>query len=118
VAQAGKDGYVYVLNRETGESLFPIEERPIPASDVAGELLAKTQRIPLKPKPFSRQEFTEDIVTQRTPEARRAVLDQLRNLDFGGRFTPPSLKGTVIFPGFSGGAEWGGGAYDPETHIY
>lgn len=118
VAQAGKDGYLYVLNRETGESLFPFEERPVPASQVDGELLAKTQRIPLKPEPFSRQVFSEETVTRRTPEVHRAVLEQLRNLDFGGRFTPPSLKGTVIFPGFSGGAEWGGGAYDPETHLY
>ncbi|MDX2182047.1 MAG: pyrroloquinoline quinone-dependent dehydrogenase [Bryobacteraceae bacterium] len=118
IAQAGKDGYLYVLNRETGESLFPIEERAIPASSVDGELLAKSQPIPLKPAPFVRQEFTEATVTNRTPEARKAVLDQLKNLDYGPRFTPPSLKGTVIFPGFGGGAEWGGGAYDPETHLY
>jgi quinoprotein glucose dehydrogenase len=118
VAQAGKDAYIYVLNRETGESLFPFEERPIPVSNVDGELLSKTQRIPLAPEPFSRQVFTEETVTRRTPEAHRAVMEQLRNLDFGPRFTPPSLKGTVIFPGFSGGAEWGGGAFDPETRVY
>lgn len=118
VAQAGKDGYVYVLNRETGESLFPFEERAAPPSTVDGELLAKMQRIPLKPAPFVRQEFTEQTVTRRTEAAHRAVMEQIRGLDYGGRFTPPSLKGTVVFPGFSGGAEWGGGAYDPETHLY
>ncbi len=118
VAQAGKDGYVYVLNRETGESLFPWEERPVPASNVEGEMLAKTQRFPLKPEPFVRQEFTEETVSRRTPEVHRALMEQLRNLDYGGRFTPPSTRGTVIFPAFSGGAEWGGSAYDPETHLF
>lgn len=118
VVQAGKDGFVFVLNRETGESLFPLEERAVPASGVYGELLAKKQIFPPKPAPFSRQEFTLDIVTRRTPEAHRAVMDRLKNLDYGDRFTPPSTKGTVVFPAFSGGAEWGGGAYDPETHLY
>ena len=118
VAQAGKDGYVYVLNRETGESLFPMEERPVPASNVDGELLAKTQIFPLKPAPFVRQEFTEETVSRRTPEVHRILMEQLRNLDYGGRYTPPSLKGTLIFPGFSGGAEWGGAAYDPKTHLF
>ncbi len=118
VAQAGKDGFLYVLNRETGESLFPIEERPVPASSVDGELLATTQKFVLKPAPFSRQEFTEETATRRTEEARRLVLERLKNLDHGPRFTPPSLRGTVVFPAFSGGAEWGGGAFDPETRIY
>ena len=118
VAQAGKDGFVYVLNRETGESLFPIEERPIPASNVEGELLSNTQKIPLMPEPFVRQRFDESMVTQRSEAAHNAVKEQLRNLDYGGRFTPPSTKGTIVFPGFSGGAEWGGQAYDPETHLF
>jgi quinoprotein glucose dehydrogenase len=118
VAQAGKDGYVYVLDRETGESLFPMQEIEVPASNVEGEMLAKTQRIPTKPAPFSRQEFTLDMVTNRTPEVHAKMLEVAKGLDFGKRFTPPSLKGTVVFPGFSGGAEWGGQAYDPETHIF
>jgi quinoprotein glucose dehydrogenase len=118
IAQAGKDGFIYVLNRETGESLFPFEERAVPASEVEGEQLAKTQRFPLKPAPFVRQEFTEDMVTRRTEAAHKAALEVVRNLDFGGRFTPPSTKGTIVFPGFSGGAEWGGEAYDPETNLY
>ena len=118
VVQAGKTGYVYVLNRETGESLFPLTEQPVPASTVDGELLAKTQRVPLKPAPFVRQDFTEDTVTRRTEAAHRAVLEQLRDLDHGPLFQPPSLRGTVDFPGLAGGAEWGGGAYDPVTHLY
>ncbi len=118
VAQAGKDGYVYVLNRETGESLFPVEERAVPVSTMEGELLSKSQKVPLKPAPFVRQSFTDDIVTQRTEAAHDAVLKELREMDHGGRFIPPSTKASVVFPGFAGGAEWGGGAYDPETHIY
>ena len=118
VVQAGKDGFIYVLNRETGESLFPSEERPVPASNMEGELLSKTQQFSLKPAPFVRQEMTEATVTNRTEAAHKAALESLRNLDFGGRFTPASTKGTIVFPGFSGGAEWGGEAYDPETHLY
>jgi quinoprotein glucose dehydrogenase len=118
VAQAGKDGYVWVLDRETGESLFPYEERPVPASGVDGERLATKQKFPLKPAPFVRQVFTEETVTRRTPEAHEAVLAHLRTLDYGDRFTPPSTRGTVLFPGFSGGAEWGGSAWDPETNLF
>jgi quinoprotein glucose dehydrogenase len=118
VAQAGKDGYVYVLNRETGESLFPMREIEIPASDVDGEQLAKTQRIPNMPAPFSRQEFTEDMVTKRTPEVHKAMLEKFRSVRAGKRFTPPSTQGTIVFPGFSGGAEWGGQAFDPETRLF
>jgi quinoprotein glucose dehydrogenase len=118
VAQAGKDGYVYVLNRETGESLFPMKEIEVPASPVEGEKLARTQRLPVKPEPFVRQRFTEDLVSKRTPEVHKALMDRVRGLDYGDRFTPPSTRGTIVFPGFSGGAEWGGQAYDPETHLF
>lgn len=118
VAQAGKDGFIWVLNRETGESLFPYEEREVPASKVEGEMLAKTQKFPLKPAPFVRQEFTLDMVSRRTPEVHKALMEKLQGVDIGGRFTPPSTNGTIIFPGFSGGAEWGGQAFDPETRIF
>lgn len=118
VAQAGKDGYVYVLNRDTGESLFPVEERPAPPSKVEGEVLAKMQKVPVKPAPFSRQEMTPEILTQRTPEVAAWAKKTLEGLDYGGRFTPPSTRGAIVFPGFSGGAEWGGQAYDPETHLF
>ena len=70
------------------------------------------------PLPLVRQEFTEAMVTRRTEAAHQAALEALRKLEFGGRFTPPSTKGTIVFPGFAGGAEWGGEAYDPETHLY
>ncbi len=71
----------------------------------------------MKPPPFTRQAFTEDMVTNRTPEAHAAVLAQLRSLDSKGMYTPPSLRGTVLMPGTDGGAEWGGGAYDPESGL-
>ena len=118
VAQAGKTGYIYVLNRVTGESLFPLEERPIAPSPVDGEMLAKSQPVPMKPAPFVRQELTDDMATHRTEAAHQAVLEQLRTLDHGKLFIPPSLRGTVYFPGLAGGAEWGGSAYDPQTHVY
>jgi len=118
VAQAGKSGYIYVLNRETGESLFPLRERPVPASTVDGELLAKSEPVPEKPEPFVRQTLTEDMATTRTEAAHQAVLSQMKSLSFGSLFIPASLQGTVFFPGLAGGAEWGGAAYDPQTHLY
>jgi quinoprotein glucose dehydrogenase len=118
VAQAGKDGFLWLLNRETGESLFPVEERAVPASAVEGEKLATMQKFPLKPAPFSRQAYTADMAPRRTPEVEAWAKKQLSEVDYGGRFTPPSTRGTIVFPGFSGGAEWGGGAFDPETRLY
>jgi quinoprotein glucose dehydrogenase len=118
VAQCGKDGFVWLLDRDTGKSLFPLKEIQVPPSTVDGELLSPTQIIPELPAPFSRQEFTgPDMVTNRTPEARKLALERIKNLDYGPRFTPPSLRGTIVFPGFSGGAEWGGQAFDPETRL-
>jgi quinoprotein glucose dehydrogenase len=118
VAQITKSGHVYVFDRETGKPLFPIEYRAMKPSDVDGEVLSRMQPIPLKPAPFARQEFTAAIATRRTPEARRVVLERLRGLRMGGPFEPPSLQGTVVFPGYDGGGEWGGAAFDPETGLY
>ena len=117
VVQITKSGFVFVFDRETGRPLFPVEYRQVPASDVEGEAAAPTQPFPLKPPPFARQMLTPDIVTDRTAQAHQAVLVQLRKLRSGGQFTPPSLQGTVIFPGFDGGGEWGGPAFDPETGL-
>ncbi|MBL8232476.1 MAG: PQQ-binding-like beta-propeller repeat protein [Bryobacterales bacterium] len=118
VAQTTKSGHVFVFERETGKSLFPLETRNVPASPVDGELLAKTQVLPLAPPAFSRQRFTEDMVTRRTPEAHRIVLERFRKVRSGDQFEPPSLEGTIVFPGFDGGAEWGGAAFDPETGFF
>ena len=117
VAQTTKSGHVFVFNRETGESLFPIEERHVPPSDLEGEEAWPTQPLPLEPRPFARQQFTEADVTDASPEAREAVLARLRTVRSGGQFVPPSTQGTVIFPGFDGGAEWGGAAWDQSTGL-
>jgi quinoprotein glucose dehydrogenase len=117
VAQITKTGYVYVFDRRTGEPLFPIASRKVPASALDGEKLSETQPYPVKPPPFTRQAFTEEMVTNRTPEAHAAVLNRLRQLDSNGVFTPPSIRGTVLMPGTDGGGEWGGAAFDPETGL-
>lgn len=118
VAQATKSGYVWVFDRETGESLFPFEEVDVPPSDIPGEVLAKKQVLPLKPAPFARQQFTEDMVSNRTPEVHADVLARFKGYRNGPQFTPSSLQGTILLPGFDGGAEWGGQAFDPETGLY
>lgn len=82
-----------------------------------GEKLAETQPYPLKPPSFTRQRFTEDMITNRTPEAHAAVLEMFRKLDSAGLFGPPSLRGTILFPGTDGGGEWGGAAFDPATGL-
>ncbi len=117
VAQIAKTGFVFVLDRRTGAPLFPVEFRKTPASTLDGEQAAATQVYPLKPPPITRQAFTEDMVTNRTPEAHAFVLDWLRKLDSKGMFTPPSTRGTVLMPGTDGGAEWGGAAFDPESGL-
>jgi quinoprotein glucose dehydrogenase len=118
VAQVTKSGHVFVFHRETGEPLFPLEEMAVPSSDLAGEATAATQRVPVKPAPFSRQLFTANEITNRTPEAHRAVLERFSRLRPHAPFAPPSLDGTIIFPGFDGGAEWGGAAADPDGILY
>jgi quinoprotein glucose dehydrogenase len=116
VAQVTKYGDTFVLDRKTGESLFPIEPRPVPASRVDGEFAAATQPRPLKPPPFARQGLTEAMLTTRTPEAHADVLQRFRTMR-SGMFEPPSLEGTIVFPGFDGGAEWGGAAFDPGSGL-
>ncbi len=117
VAQVSKVGFVYVLNRETGKSLFPIEERQVPASDVPGELAWPTQPFPLKPKPYSRQFMTTDDLSDFSPASHDSLNRWFKSLRYEGLFTPPSLKGTLNLPGTIGGTEWGGAAYDPTTGI-
>jgi quinoprotein glucose dehydrogenase len=116
VAQITKYGYVYVLNRRTGEPLFPIESRKVPPSAIDGERLSERQPFPVKPPPFTRQGLTEDMLTTRTPEAHADVLARFRKYS-SGFFAPPSFEGTIIFPGVDGGAEWGGAAFDPASAL-
>jgi quinoprotein glucose dehydrogenase len=116
VAQITKLGDVFVLDRRTGASLFPIENRRVPPSPIDGERLAESQPRPTKPPPFARQGLTEAMLTRRTPEAHAAVLERFRKLK-SGMFAPPSFEGTIVFPGFDGGAEWGGAAFDPASGL-
>jgi quinoprotein glucose dehydrogenase len=116
VAQVTKTGFVFVLERETGTPLFPIDYRSVPPSRIDGEQLSRTQPVPVRPPPFARSELTESTLTNRTPEARAAVLAEFRRLK-SGLFAPPSTEGTIIYPGVDGGAEWGGAAFDPESAL-
>jgi quinoprotein glucose dehydrogenase len=106
-----------VLDRQTGQPLFPIEERPVPPSDMPGEKAWPTQQQVLKPPPYSRQRFTEDDVTNISPEAHADALETFKK-SRSGMWQPPSLEGTIIFPGFDGGSNWGGGSFDPATGWY
>lgn len=119
VAQASKQGFVYLFDRANGTPLFPIEARKYPASDVPGEVTATQQSLPTKPAPFARQTLTEDLLTNRTPEMHQWALQEFRAFRSEGQFVPFTVgKDTVVFPGFDGGAEWGGQAVDPETGIF
>src|SRR6185436_7801467 len=113
VAQTTKSGHVYVFERVSGRPLFPIEYRKYPSSSVPGEVAAETQPLPLKPAPFSRQLLSESLLTNRTPEVQAWAVDQFRKFNGGGQFIPMKVgEETIIFPGFDGGAEWGGSAFD------
>lgn len=117
VAQTTKQGFVFLFHRETGEPLFPVEERPVPSSDLKGEEAWPTQPFPVLPPPLVPQAFTQDHVTNISPEAHSYVSGILATLRTGQMYIPPSEKGTIIFPGFDGGAEWGGSAVEPSSGI-
>ena len=112
--QAVKHGYVFVFDRRTGEPIWPIEERPVPASDVPGEQASPTQPFPTWPKPYARMTFTEDMINPHVPEEDQAKLRELfKTVRNEGEFTPPSLQGSIGMPGHNGGANWGSSAVDP-----
>lgn len=120
VAQISKQGFTYVLDRVTGEPVWPIEERPVPASNMPGEKASPTQPFPIKPPPFARQGFSEDDLIDFTPELKQTALDIVEDYQLGPLFTPPSLptdesKGTLQIPSSAGGANWGGAGFDPES---
>jgi quinoprotein glucose dehydrogenase len=119
VAQPTKHGFIFVLDRVTGKPLFPVHEKPVPTkTELAGEQPWPTQPIPQLPKPFARQSFTEkDINPYISAESNADVLKRLKEYRTGSMFLPPGKRPSVIFPGFDGGAEWGGPAYDPETGL-
>lgn len=119
VAQTTKTGFVFLFNRDNGDPLFPIVETPVDtATELAGEKLSPTQPIPQKPAPFVRQSFTEKDINPYLPkDEHEDVKQRLLSYHTGKMFMPQSKEGTIIFPGFDGGAEWGGPAADPTTGI-
>ncbi len=116
LAQITKSGHVYVFDRVTGEPLFPIEERAYSASDLIGEKAYPTQPLPLSPPAFARQRFDEKDINPHSVD-KDSLLEVFRQSRSDGQFVPPSIEGTMIFPGFDGGGEWGGAGYDPTTGI-
>jgi len=124
VVQITKQAWAYVFDRVTGEPVWPIEERPVPPSDVPGERTAPTQPHPTKPAPFDRQGFSVDDLIDFSPELRARALELVQDYNMGPIFTPPSLvngpdgkRGTLMMPNAIGGGNWEGGAVDPETGI-
>ncbi|MCH2472499.1 MAG: PQQ-binding-like beta-propeller repeat protein [Gemmatimonadetes bacterium] len=124
VAMVTKQGYTYVFDRETGSPLWPIIEMPVPQSDVPGERTSPTQPIPSRPAPFERQGFTVDDLIDFSPEIRAEAMEIAANYRMGPLYTPPSLiddpdgtKGTLVLPGWGGGASWPGAGVDVEAGI-
>lgn len=115
VAQVTKQGFVFILDRDTGKPIYPVEERKVPASNMPGEDASPTQPFPLKPKAFVKQFMTENDLNHYSDEDHKAILEQFRSVRYEGLFTPPDLKGTLSLPASRGGSNWGGAAYDPST---
>jgi quinoprotein glucose dehydrogenase len=117
VAQISKQGFLYVLDRLTGEPIWPIVETPVPASTVPGERASPTQPIPSRPAAFDLQGISDATLIDFTPALHDAALALIKDYDYGPVFTPPSLRGTINLPGWGGGANWFGAAFDPETGV-
>ena len=115
VVQLTKQGFAFVFDRVTGEPVWPIEERTVPPTDMPGEHAWPTQPFPLKPPPFSEQGVALDDAFDLTPTLKEAAQQELAQYRLGPLYTPPSMQGTVMRPGVIGGANWGGGAFDPNT---
>lgn len=117
VAQTTKTGLLFVFDRETGEPIFPIEERPVPATNVPGEETWPTQPFPTRPAPYAAHLISENDLTDRSQAARDSVLKKFRSLRYEGIYTPPDTKGTLLTPGSRGGSEWGGAAWDQSAGL-
>ena len=117
VVQLTKMGLTFVLDRDTGQPLFPVQEVPVPQSNVPGEETSPTQLFPLKPPPLVRQSLTEADLTNITPEARAYALKEFRKYQSGSIYSPPSLQGTLTTPGHLGGAEWHGASFDSALNV-
>ncbi len=117
VAQISKQGFVYTFDRTSGHPIWPIVERPVPASDVPGERASPTQPIPTRPPPFEQQGVTVDDLADFTPEIKEMALAAVKPFRLGPLYTPPSLEGTLVRPSTVGGGNWSGAAVDPETGL-
>ncbi|PRD42885.1 pyrroloquinoline quinone-dependent dehydrogenase [Phyllobacterium phragmitis] len=117
LVQTSKQGFLYVLNRYTGEPIYPIEERSVPASDVEGEVASKTQPFVDRPEPTVRAKWP-GVFWLADALSFGYCSRKLKELRYDGQFTPPSLKGTLAYPALIGGVEWGGGAVDPESQTF
>lgn len=117
VVQGNKTGFLYVLNRDTGEPVFPVEERAVPQTDVPGEVTSPTQPFPAAPPVLSPQKLTADDAWGITPEDRDYCRQRLQSLRNEGLFTPPSINGSLSMPGNVGGMNWSGYAYDPQHDL-
>ncbi len=118
VAQITKTGFTFVFDRTTGKPVWPIEERAVPQSKVPGERTSPSQPFPTKPAPYERQGSTEENLIDFTPELRAEAKQILDQYDHGPLFTPPTETGTLNLPGWAGGANWWGAAFDPETGLF
>ncbi len=117
VAQLTKMGWAFVFDRVSGDPVWPIEERPVPASDVPGEQAWKTQPVPTRPPAFAEQGMSLDDAFDLTPELKAAAQAEMKKFRLGPLYTPPAFQGTLMRPGLIGGANWGGGAFDVETGV-
>ncbi len=117
LAQITKQGFVFVLDRRSGEPVWPIEERPVPQSSVPGERTSPTQPFPTKPAPFDRQGLSPDDLIDFTPELHAEAVQLLTHYDHGPLYSPPTTRGYIVLPGRIGGGSWAGAAFDPETHV-
>ena len=116
LAQPTKMGHLFVLDRDTGEPIFPIEEKSVPKSDIPGEVSAPTQPFPMPSLVYAQQGFGMDQITDLNTEANDFVKESVQNMVMGDIFTPPGIKPLVILPQFNGGSEWPGAAFDPRTN--
>jgi quinoprotein glucose dehydrogenase len=114
-AQVTKTGYVFLFDRVTGKPLFPVVEQPVAASDVPGEETSPTQPVPVKPPTFAHQGISLDDITDISPASHDNVMEHLKSKHIGPAGTPPTLQGTVVVPGFHGGATWSGASFDPTS---
>ncbi len=117
VIQLSKSGMVFAFNRETGEPLFPIEERPVPTDGIPDEQLSATQPFTIKPPPLVRQGITPDDAWGFTYFDRNVCRQKIEALRYGSMYTPPTLQGTALYPQIGGGSNWGGGAFDPQRNL-